>query len=55
MSDVSDLKAELLVLKAENAELRELLQRTWDAFHDAPAREFFYVKNKLRELGIEVD
>ena len=42
-------------LKAENAELRELLQRTWDTFHDAPAREFFYVKNKLRELGIEVD
>lgn len=42
-------------LEAENAKLRELLQRTWDAFHDATAREFVTVKNELRELGIEVD
>ena len=37
-----------------NAKLRELLQRTWDAFHDATAREFDTVKNELRKLGIEV-
>lgn len=42
-------------LMSENARLRELLQRTWDAFHDATAREFVTVKNELRELGIEVD
>jgi hypothetical protein len=42
-------------LEAENAKLRELLQRTWDAFHDATAREFVSVKNELRELGVEVD
>lgn len=41
-------------LRKENAKLRELLQRTWDAFHDATAREFVTVKNELRELGIEV-
>lgn len=40
---------------ARCTELRELLQRTWDAFHDATAREFVSVKNELRELGIEVD
>ena len=40
---------------ARCAELRELLQRTWDAFHDATAREFVSVKNELRELGVEVD
>ena len=40
---------------AENTKLRELLQRTWDAFHDATAREFVAVKNELRELGVEVD
>lgn len=39
----------------ENAKIRELLQRTWDAFHDATAREFVTVKNELRELGIEVE
>jgi len=42
-------------LNDENAKLRELLQRTWDAFHDATAREFVRVKNELRELGVEVD
>lgn len=42
-------------LQAENAKLRELLQRTWNAFHNATAREFVTVKNELRELGIEVD
>ena len=40
---------------AENTKLRELLQRTWDAFHDATAREFVTVKNELRELGVKVD
>lgn len=42
-------------LMAENAKLRELLQRTWDAFHDATQHEFVRVKNDLRELGNEVD
>ena len=41
-------------LRNENAKLRELWQRTWDAFHDATAREFVTVKNELRKLGIEV-
>ena len=41
-------------LQAENVKMHELLQRTWDAFHDATAREFVKVKNELRELGIEV-
>lgn len=49
--NVADLQEAL----AENAKLLELLQRTWDAFHDATAREFVRVKNELRELGIEVD
>lgn len=39
----------------ESEKLRELLQRTWDAFHDATAREFVTVKNELRELGVEVE
>ena len=43
---------ELTAAMAENAKLRELLQRTWDAFHDATAREFVTVKNELRELGV---
>lgn len=47
--------SEYMKLKSENAKLRELLQRTWDAFHDATAREFVTVKNELRELGVEVD
>ena len=55
LAKVGALHEEIDRLRDESAELRELLQRTWDAFHDAPAREFFYVKNKLRELGIEVD
>lgn len=42
-------------LERENAKLRDLLQRTWDAFHDATASEFVTVKNELRELGVEVD
>lgn len=42
-------------IAAENVRLRELLQRTWDAFHAATAREFVTVKNELRELGVEVD
>lgn len=38
----------------EKAKLLELLQRTWNAFHNATAREFVRVKNELRELGVEV-
>ena len=55
---VMKLNAEHIVrqnVEAENAKLRELLQRTWDAFHGATAREFVTVKNELRELGVEVD
>lgn len=40
-------------LAEENERLRELLQRTWDAFHGATAREFVTVKNELRELGVD--
>lgn len=47
--------AELQAAMAENAKLLELLQRTWNAFHNATAREFVRVKNELRELGVEVD
>lgn len=46
---------QVFVPEAENAKLRELLQRTWDVFHDATAREFVTVKNELRELGVEVE
>lgn len=42
-------------VEIENAKLKEMLQRTWDVFHDATAREFITVKNELRELGVEVD
>ena len=50
----AELRIEAERLVDENEKLRELLQRTWDAFHDATAREFVTVKNELRELGIEV-
>lgn len=53
-NEANDKTMEIARLKSENAKLRELLQRTWDAFHDATAREFVTVKNELRELGIEV-
>lgn len=52
---VAQLEEDKRELQTENAKLRELLQRTWDAFHDATAREFVRVKNELRELGVEVD
>ena len=39
----------------ENTKLRELLQRTWDVFHNASGKEFDAVKQELRELGVEVD
>lgn len=56
LSDERDrLKQGYAALESENAKLLELLQRTWDAFHDATAREFVRVKNELRELGVEVD
>lgn len=51
----ANLEKMLQQAETENAKLRELLQRTWDAFHDATAREFVTVKNELRELGVEVD
>ena len=55
LAKVGALHEEIDRLRDESAELRELLQRTWNAFHDATAREFVTVKNELRELGIEVD
>jgi hypothetical protein len=53
--ECGEYKQDAYRLFEEVAKLRELLQRTWDAFHDATAREFVTVKNELRELGIEVD
>lgn len=41
--------------ESENTELRKLLQRTWDVFHDATGKEFDAVKRDLRKLGVEVD
>lgn len=52
---VAQRESDLEDARAENAKLRDLLKRTWDAFHDATSREFATVKNELRELGIEVD
>lgn len=63
MSDVSDIKAELLVLKAENKKLRELVRDmavvifVYDQCVNVddcpPALPMF--ADKMRELGIEVD
>ena len=44
-----------LELSTENDRLRELLQRTWNVFHDATGREFDAVKRDLREFGVEVN
>lgn len=38
------VERQIMTEQAENAKLRELLQRTWDVFHDATAREFVTVK-----------
>lgn len=55
VDDENRLMSRVSWLEEENANLREMLQRTWDAFHDATAREFVMVKNELRELGVVVD
>lgn len=59
MSDVSDLKAELLVLKAENADLREASRLMWqrlrwvdEALGAVLDKRF---ERRMRELGIEED
>ena len=52
---VHEVAADRDRMKAENAKLMGLLQRTWDVFHEATTREFDAVKNELRELGIKVD
>ena len=52
---VREVTSYVTALQAENATLRELLQRTWDAFHNASSKEFNAVKRDLREQGIEVD
>ena len=54
MSVYCDAERDLKELQAENAKLWELLQRTWDVFHNASGKEFDAVKQELRELGIEV-
>lgn len=60
MSDVSDIKSELLVLKAENEKLRELVRDMW---HDgmcecdergACAECEYHFPDRMRELGVEV-
>ena len=67
MSDVSDLKAELLVLKAENAKLRELVRDlitelappalTVDEINCGTIyrARIGHFKARARELGMEVD
>ena len=54
-TQLADVTESIGRMEERCAKLRELLQRTWDAFHDATAREFITVKNELRELGVEVD
>ena len=60
MSDVSDLKAELLVLNAENAKLRELAKEACElarAFCDCGGtfNDLDDLLCEASELGIEVD
>ncbi len=58
MSDISDIKAELLVLKKENAELREASRLMWqrlrwaDEALGAVLDKSF--ERRMRELGVEV-
>ena len=56
MSAVSDIKAELLVLRAENAKLRDLLSSYWKAVHCpvTPTVPRDYL-TEIRELEVEVD
>lgn len=50
--DVTDLKAEVLLLRRENKELREQVDyMTPLALYEASERE----RERMRELGIEVD
>ena len=55
MSDVSDIKAELLVLKAENAKLRELVRDMvdWAYISDYCDLEEQF-GDRMRELGVDV-
>ena len=66
MSAVSDIKAELLVLRAENAKLRELVSDMWlglycptESTDGCPPCPFYkdgecFFESRMRELGIEV-
>lgn len=56
MSDVSDIKAELLVLKAENEKLRELVWRLLEIERiGATSSEWHEIHEAARELGVEVE
>ena len=64
MSDVTDLKAEVLLLRRENRELRELAQRLFTEYRYMrvrPRRMYLehetrmrIIEDEMRELGIEV-
>lgn len=59
MSDVNDLKAELLVLKKENADLRDAARLMWQRLRWADETMGCGVIDKrferrMRELGVEV-
>ena len=57
MSDASDLKAELLVLKAENAKLRELVRNLYACINNCDYCEYvdeaFELARNMRELGVD--
>ena len=64
MSDVTDLKAEILLLRRENAELRELVSKTWkwseSGCHECPKErdckvQFVYDGDCGMALEIEHD
>ena len=60
MSDASDLKAELLVLKAENDSFRDAARLMWQRLRWADDMVCCGVIDKrferrIRELGVEVD
>lgn len=64
MSDVTDLKAEALLLRKENKELRELAQRLLTEYRYLRVRprkmylehekRMRAIENEMRSLGIEV-
>lgn len=62
MSDVADLKAEVLLLRRENAKLRELCADIYKGFRGTvferwsySSEDFRMYERIMRELGIKVD